>query len=248
MTNEELINEIQKGNSVYLPELWENVQSYVYFRCDTEYRMHTELFKKAGVEAADLKQSGYLAFRKAVEKFKTEKQSKFVTYLEYHIKNMLYEICGNRSSKVVALNESISLNTPISDNEGNTVEFLDTLTDETAGEFLSILDAESEAATIWAAVDELKNSKQRYIVIEHYKHNKLFKDIAAALGVSINRVSMLEQRAFEELRKCPTLQYISSEYKLHQKFSNISRFNRPDNFDFDNQYRRYASKYYNHLK
>ncbi|MFR5070474.1 MAG: hypothetical protein ACLTE2_12495 [Eubacteriales bacterium] len=52
-----------------------------------------------------------------VEAFKTEKEYKFNTYLEYHLKTAINELLGQRTSKKEPLNHCGSLDVPMGEDE-----------------------------------------------------------------------------------------------------------------------------------
>jgi RNA polymerase sigma factor for flagellar operon FliA len=64
---------------------------------------------------------------------------------------------------------------------------------------LSIYQKEREALDLWALVDRLPQ-RERLLIVEHYRNQRPFKDLAELLGVSAPRVSQLHYQALRRLR------------------------------------------------
>lgn len=80
MTLEEIVIDIQKGNTDRITELWEQTVDFI--------RMCAREFYAPGLEE-DLIQEAYFGLIQAVNRFDSEKGFKFLTYAEHHIKKSM---------------------------------------------------------------------------------------------------------------------------------------------------------------
>ena len=82
--NETLVQMIQSGDREAVLPLWKGVERYVQKRAN---RVANVLNGRCGVTEEDLVQCGFEAMMKAVNSYKPDKGAKFITYLEFHLKN-----------------------------------------------------------------------------------------------------------------------------------------------------------------
>lgn len=80
MTLEEIVIDIQKGNTGMITELWKQTVDFI--------RMCAREFYAPSLEE-DLIQEAYFGLIQAVNRFDSEKECKFLTYAEHHIKNSM---------------------------------------------------------------------------------------------------------------------------------------------------------------
>ena len=119
MTNEELVELIQRGDDGRLPQLWKQVRRFIAWRARHFYKKMKLTGKTHGCELEDLIQSGYLALVAAVRYFKPREGYKFLTYLNYTLLSAFHEAMGLRTSKRDWLDYAISLDQPVGE-DGNT--------------------------------------------------------------------------------------------------------------------------------
>jgi len=98
LTNEELIKEYQEGNHSALDELIKQNENIVKFFANKYYGIAS----RALVDFDDLEQEGWIAFIKAVEKYRfdTEEPIKFISYAGEVIKGRMLNFINRNISRV----------------------------------------------------------------------------------------------------------------------------------------------------
>lgn len=114
MTNEELAIGVQEGKQGCIEALW--------LQCERLIELMAYRWKRYrpdnAVDVEDLKQSGYFALRRAANAFDQQKGFKFTTYLNSYCRNEFRAVLGLRTSKRDAMLYAISLDAPISGDDG----------------------------------------------------------------------------------------------------------------------------------
>lgn len=205
MSNEEFAMLIQSGDRDRIPELWQQVERFVAMRART---MAEKSNGRHGVTAEDLYQCGYLALVSAVETFSLDAGCKFITWLDYHLRNEFARWGGWKTDhqKREPLNNAISLNAPLS-NDGEDEATLEDIQPDPAAEQM-YRDVEREIwrgqlrAALEAVLDKLPTS-QGEIIRRRYFYGEYQSEIGKALGVSAQRVQQLEENGIRALRKPP---------------------------------------------
>lgn len=222
MTNEELVEKIQQGERDLLPQLWEQVERYVYKRAK-RWAAAVE-----NVEIEDLVQSGYLALDAAVNSFDPEKETSFITFFTYSLKRQFMDTCASGSGwsigtfqrayeekrkrfqhkraglpvpekKMINMDIS-SLNVRLSEEPGS----------NEMGNFIAdpndlIGDAEERIFQqqlhdkLEEAMDTLEQEERRAIKLQYYQELDR-KGVAEELGVSYERARSIEASAMRKLR------------------------------------------------
>ena len=118
MTNEELAALIQAGERERIPELWAQVEKYVWKQAN---RRALSLEGYGGVTEEDLYQSGFLALLDAVESYDHAAGMSFIGWLNLRLKNSFAEAAGYRSKKRDVLDYAEDIDAPINDADGLSV-------------------------------------------------------------------------------------------------------------------------------
>lgn len=205
MSNEELAVLIRTDERDRLPELWQQVERFVAMRARS---MAEKSNGRHGVTAEDLYQCGYLALVSAVETFSLDAGCKFITWLDYHLRNEFARWGGWKTDhqKREPLNNAISLNAPLS-NDGEDETMLEDIQPDPAAE-QPYRDVEREIwrgqlrAALEAALNELPIS-QGETIRRRYFYGEYQSEIGMVLGVSAQRVQQLEENGIRALRKPP---------------------------------------------
>lgn len=92
----DLAIEIQKGNTEYLPILFDQVEKFIRKKVDQRLRV---LGEASGIEFNELYDSGYLAVIEAAKYFKPECGYKFLTFLDKPLKTAFAEVTNARTQK-----------------------------------------------------------------------------------------------------------------------------------------------------
>lgn len=224
MTNEQLAELIQHGgNDELIPVLWKNVSRLLYQKSWRIYNHYESRCKQSGIELEDIYQECYSVLLSAIKAFNSESGLKFITFLEFPFKNMFFNIVGLRTRKNEPLNNYISLEKPLEQSDGGTCSLFDIISDEYSDEFVQQFENLSEAETIRAVVESLPES-YKYVIKAYFFDNIKLIDISDVLGVSPERTRQIKYKALNILRTNKIIKNIHEENKLHQHWTNISRF------------------------
>lgn len=199
VTNEELCTLIKAGDNGYLPQLWEQVRRFIASRAA---RYLTAMPYHHGAELEDLIQSGYFAVLQAVKYYDTEKDFKFLTFLNQTIKTAFSETTGTRSRKRNPLNNSVSLDEPFAGNEDFTR--LSTLSDSTTLQLeeIAIEDEYTRQlrGTLEQALSILSDDTKELLEL-HYYFGVNLRQIAGLRGISAAALAQREYDAFSAIRR-----------------------------------------------
>lgn len=224
MTNEQLATFIHAGgNDELIPLLWDKVCALVYMKAGQYYRAHTEVFAAHGVEECDIKQAGYIAFISALKAFKPESGLKFVTFISFPFRNEIKTLLGMRNKKTDALNNAISLDMPVNDDERDGATLGDLQPDEQSTDFVKRLESAAISEYIRTEVNALQDTK-RNVITWYYFKGKTFEDIAQILHTSTERVRQIKKKAELDLRKNPDLKLIYNEYYRSHTFTFYDKY------------------------
>ena len=117
MTNEELAIKIQGGEYACLPLLWEQIKLFMCHHCNRFYMFNEKACISAGVQLDDLQQESYFAMLEAVQAYNLDSGYRFMTFLNYPLKNILNTIVGYRTitQRKNTLNHAVSIEKPVTD-------------------------------------------------------------------------------------------------------------------------------------
>ena len=200
MSNEELVAEIQTGED-RMGELWEQVDGLVKWKAK---QVIAALCGRCGVDFDDLYQSGYPALVAAVESYEPERGS-FSTWFLYHLKNAFSEATGYRtkSGRNKPLNNSISLDTPLSDDSDS----------DTMMEVVADPNGQRPTQSVEEAIfhqqlrDALEASlsaipeQSAEILRLRYYHGLTLAEVGDIRGTSLERIRQMESKALRQIRK-----------------------------------------------
>lgn len=197
MTNEELVALIQAGERDRIPELWLQVKRFVIQKA---IRWETAMEGRGGATAEDYIQAGFIGFLRAVDYYKPEKGTVFITVLGMCIKTDFVQVAGMRTTKQQhdPLHRAASLDAPATteDDSDPLVEFIEDPHGEDA--FLEVEDRQLHDAVV-AALDTLSAEEKKVIRLRYWDEFTL-DQIAAALGQSKRCVSDVHNKALRKLR------------------------------------------------
>lgn len=188
MTNEQLAVFIRQGGNELIPILWGNVGKILYIKSEQVYRLHQESCSRRDVELWDIKQASYMAFLEAIKAYKPESGNKFTSYLNYPFKNAINELLGLRTSRTVnePLNNSTSLDKPISEDSEDVISLLETIADDTSLDFIDNMETNAVSDTVRAVVNTL-SEPYKCVVTAFFFEGITLSDIAKRLEISGER-------------------------------------------------------------
>lgn len=189
MTDEQLASFIRLGgNDELIPLLWGRVRKLMHLLSDRYFEGYKDKLTACGVTSEDIRQSAYMAFVQAIKSFDESKGFKFISYLNYPLKNEIRRIITKDS-----------LNEPVSNDNGDLTERIELIADEAAFGFVERVDWKSLCAAVRAAVAKLSPEYQAHIRKRFYE-NRTFKEIAEERGISIQAVQQYEKNLLGKLR------------------------------------------------
>ena len=203
MTNEELVARIQAGELDKLPELWGQMEHFVYLEAFARARALKGL---GGVTAKDLYQSGYIALVAAANSYKPGAGCSFKTWLALYLKRFFMETGSLHTKRrtLDPLHRAESIDTPIKVGDGADTTLKNLIADPHAAQ--SLQDAEDR---IWreqlrtaldAALEELPDNLAETLRLCYYA-GQTPGQAAAALGTSRRTFFRWKDKALQTLRQ-----------------------------------------------
>lgn len=201
MTSEKLAELIQEGgNDELLPLLWEKTRILIYKKCSQYWSFYSAKLERFGYSLDDLQQEGYNALIFAVRSYKSDREYKFTTYLNYALKNVIRGMLSGSSDALNRL-DTQSLEQPLDENSnGESLLVGDIVPDEHAAAVYEEIERIDGYTALYEAIDALPPDL-REVVREHYFEGLTFQQIGERLGFSLDRAYQLHNKALRELRK-----------------------------------------------
>lgn len=230
MTNEELIMEIQAGAVERMGELWEQVEKLVKWKANHVMTALDLRGNPCGVEFDDLYQSGYIAMVKAVHTYDPAAGTAFSTWLIPYLKTAFAEATGRRTRRGQnePLNNSISLETPLSD-DADSDDLMDVIADPAGLQWRESLEESMWRKELQEAVESALSTvpeQYREILRLRYWEDMTLRDIADLRGISWERVRQMENKGIRLLRQprnaCHLRPFYNFDFYCH---TSLSAFN-----------------------
>lgn len=130
MTNEQLVNEIQRGNLEYITALWDNIEHFVLWYAERylcNYPDHIQALKE------DCAQEAYFAVLRAVKRYDDKQGRTFASYLRYDLIQAFRKVIySGRSTKQEKdpLNSAASFDEPVQTASGEAALLGDFIADD----------------------------------------------------------------------------------------------------------------------
>lgn len=215
MSNEELAQRIQAGETGLIPELWERNKKLFSLLAWKYYNRKEELCKKRGVTLEDLKQCGYFAMLGAVGDYYPESGYKFTSFVRFHTLNQYNGIMGLRTRRQTKepLNTAEALEDPLPGEEDITL--LDNLEDEQAALVFRNKDKELSFHVLCSEIDRaLKRvtPRQRKILAMAFWQNMSYRQIGEIDGSSPENIRQQVINAIQKLRHDSKLQTVYKDF------------------------------------
>lgn len=163
MTNEALVTAIQSGQRERWPELWQQVKGLAW----QQIHRWSWAREKAGVEREDLLQASMLALWAAVNSYDASRGAQFLTWFVMALQKEFTQAAGIRTGKQSQdpLRGAVSLDAPLTDDEGDSFALADTLEDPKAED--SFRRAELRAA-LERALADLPGEQRRALYCRYW--------------------------------------------------------------------------------
>ena len=212
MTNEELAEAIQQGNSDLIPQLWEQVEGLVRWKAN---RVLSALGDNPIVDFDDLYQTGFIAMIKATKKYNPENGA-FSTWFMFYLRTAFIEETGYRTvrQRKDPIHSIISLDAPLSDSdEAGTLQDLIASEENIEDTVIGSVWRKQLHAAMQAALETLEKRQAEVLRLEFYE-GKSPQQIGATLGIDIEAVKREKTKAINSLRGNPiAIRYLQPFYE-----------------------------------
>ncbi|MGN0171195.1 MAG: sigma-70 family RNA polymerase sigma factor [Acutalibacteraceae bacterium] len=204
MTKEELAKAIQNGESERTAELWETVKRFIMYRAG-RYIRNENLCARFGVTEDDFEQTGFIALCEAIKSY-DEGKAKFTTHLDFYLNSHFRELIGLREKRKNAdpLNNAISLDKPITNDDGDEVAMYQMIPDEESGALFEKIENEDYIkdlrATLDKAIERLPNNRERDAITSRYYDGERLATIGKRYGGNENKARQIIHSAFRHIR------------------------------------------------
>lgn len=199
MTNEELVERIQRGETGYYPALWEQVERFVKQQAN---RRILELDGSGGVTSDDLYQSGYLALVDAVERYDPERGMAFIGFLALRLKGYFTEAAGGRAKRQRQdpIQNAKSLDEPVGENSEDTLSDFVADPEDPYEEAEARIYREQLRGELDKALNQIPEDQRRTLELRFY-HGLSLKAAGMEMGVSTERARQREAKGLRCLHK-----------------------------------------------
>lgn len=200
MESEQLAELIQQGgNDELLTLLWEKTRALIYMKCSQYWGFYSAKLERFGYSLDDLRQESYNALIFAVKQYKSDKEYKLITYLNYALKNVIRGLLKGENDALNRL-DTQSLEQPLGESsDGDPLLVGDTVLDERAAAVFEEIERRNGYTVLYEAIDCLPPDL-REVIREHYFEGLTFKQIGERLGLSRDQARQLHNKALKELR------------------------------------------------
>ena len=197
MTNEGLARRIQQGERDLLLQLWEQVQRYAH---DRAYKWFRATNGRGGQTVQDLEQEAFLALLEALEGW-DEKAGPFLPWYSLRLKATFTAATAQRTQRdrKDPLQDCLSLDTPLTDREGDPFTLGGTIPDPRAEEDMEAVAERDLQAGVRRVVDSLSEEQRRVILLRYY-HDMTREQTAQRLHLTRARAAAIEATALRLLR------------------------------------------------
>ena len=197
MTNEELARRIQQGERDLILQLWEQVRRYAH---DRAYKWFRATNGRGGQTVQDLEQEAFIALLEALEGW-SEEAGPFLPWYSLRLKSAFTAATGQRTKRdqLDPLQDCLSLEAPLTDQEGDPFTLEDTIPDQRAEEDLETVEEQDRQAAVRRVLDSLQ-TEQRQVILLRYYHDMTKEQTAQRLHLTKTRANTIEQKALRLLR------------------------------------------------
>ena len=205
MSNEELVSQVQQGDTAALVSLWEQVKGLIAWKARHIMTALDLRGNPCGVEMDDLMQSGYIAMVEAVYYYSPESGAAFSTCLINCLKTVLAELTGYRTKtgRNEPLNNSFSLDKSVEDDsDGTPLGYFvpDPKATATMQGVEDKLWREQLHEALEAALAAIPVQSAEVLRLRHYQGLTL-AETGQLQGVGAERIRQMENKALRQLRK-----------------------------------------------
>ncbi|WP_276620414.1 RNA polymerase sigma factor [Syntrophomonas wolfei] len=208
MTNEELAIMAAQGDRESLHKLYFAVVPLLYKLISRYF----PLCRDKLAEPEDLLQCGYFAVLEAIKGFSPESGFLFNSYLSFPVQNICRRELGFIGRKQV---ETISLETPIDDEESLTLE--DAIEDPDADTY-NYCELNIMRLIVREEIDKLP-PREQCVIYGVFFENKTTQELAQELGWDTRFVKSVKFAAYNMLQSSEAMQALKKAYQFHDNLT-----------------------------
>lgn len=200
-TNEALALRVQSGDTDAIAPLWEGVKRFAYQLTFRFFDRSRKACASSGVTLEDLQQEAFIAVLDAAGDYRENKEYKFTSYLNYHLKTHFMMTIGKRTRAIKPLNCCDSLDEPIPGTEDLTLG--DSIQDPAADQGFEIVENSEYIKELHGAlqksIDTLEQREQE-VITEKYYDGLTQAQIGEKHGIAGSRARQIQVRALYHMR------------------------------------------------
>lgn len=232
LSNEELAELIQAGETKYIQQLWNQVYKFITMKAKDYYGYAVNSSLDVRFELDDLKQEGFFAMISAIKYFSSGNGS-FLTVLGNTLKTSFANVSGKRKRSIDALDVSISGDTPKFDDDYGTI--LDYFPDEASmgeGSVETLATFQIEQKELHDVLEKclgMLPDNQETILRELYYQHREVSDIAKELKCTKQNIYLQKGNALDAIYDARNInglaEYLDNNTNFYRK-SSVQSFNR----------------------
>lgn len=219
MTNDQLAQAIQDGDTSLLPALYEQIYKLFAMLADKQYKRFADRFEQCGIMPEDLRQECYFVLLRMLSAYDRTKGFQFTSYINYqlsaHIRHLLH-LQDGKCAQTDLLVTSASLDKPIDsmNGEGSMLDLIpDPASDPTASieqvDYIKRLHEDLEQCITGALTP-----RQQSIVRAYYFKGDNFPAIAKSQRVRISYVASEHRQALKRLKRSSHGHKLARQYDM----------------------------------
>ncbi|WP_239256319.1 RNA polymerase factor sigma-70 [Listeria ilorinensis] len=189
----EKLERARHGDTEALEYFFTKYQPVIYWK-STQYFLQ-------GAERDDLIQEAMIGFFKAIRDFDPAREASFRSFAEICInRQLLSAVKRSTRKKNFALNHSVSLDTPMADDESLDWTLLDVISEESAETPEDFLIKNEDLGQVARKLEKVTSSFEKE-VLRQYLEGKSYQEMAAAFGKNEKAIDNALQRVKKKMAK-----------------------------------------------
>jgi len=185
--DEELVEQARAGDEVALEHLLHRYKNFT--------RAKARSYFLVGADKEDIVQEGMIGLYKSIRDFQAERQTSFRAFAELCItRQIITAIKSATRQKHIPLNSYVSLNRPVSNEDGDQDRVLvDVLSTHTAADPVELVISAEEVKSMQTSFAEILSDLEAH-VLHLYLEGKSYQDIATSLKRHVKSIDNALQR------------------------------------------------------
>ena len=224
MTNEEIVERIQAGETELIEQLWGQVERFVRYRANIVAERIESAKGSAICDFDDLLQSGFFALLKAIDHWRPDMECKFISYFANCLKTSMAEASFHRTGKQLSDPTVFarSLDAPICDDSEVTLGEVTADSRDPIEALENEMYNEAARQAIGSLLGLLMEN-EREVIERHFFAGERYTEIAKDMKITKQRVNQLKDAAFRKMRRkvfvVPEAKFFREYVESHTNYS-----------------------------